>query len=1306
MPEEDGSLRPGDKLGPYEIVRLLGRGGMGDVYLGDDPGLGRRVAIKVFPREFDEDATFLERFRREAAAVARLNEPTLVRIDFVGQDRQHLFYAMEYIDGENLGQRLSREISLSAADAARVAVQCLAGLAAIHRLGLVHRDVKPANLLLERATGRVVLADFGLVRVDTAGTRLTVPGVVLGTMSYMAPEQLRGGDVDCRADLYSVGAVLYQMLSGAPPAAADVAAGPRASRPSLERALSDAVPSIPRELARIVQRLLEASPADRYASAADVIGEIQTFLDRGNPVDRECAAVSAVSTARYAGRRRLALWAGLAGVLGLVAALHVYSRVPRPDVAPTAAPVENPDAGATTEAPTESPKPRSHVRHLAGHLKQVMALAFSADSRQVVSASRDNTIRIWDVESGHELRQIEIDERAEMRRRDSSGGVVTTIENLAIGEYAFSPDLRFAIANRHRAPALYDLTSGTEIGTFYHAGANISLTFLPDSTAFITSDRNGKILWEVDGLRELRQFSGGPMNWPRCAPMISSDGARFLASGPDSGLHEWNTQTGLWSRRIFQKPNQDLRVVALSPGDRLLLANGGPYEIELRSADDGSLVRVLPLEEKMNPRVLAWGPDDRYALVAADDCTLRSWDLVLGRAVTIPTSHASEIVSVAVSPNGELAATAESNIQNGSTNEIGLWDVAPPPARAFSRGGRWMAAAQTGGIVEVWDRTRDRKSTELHVPDSGIHHLALSSDGRRLAVTDRAGRVTLWSVATGQLLGSLASHERPVWKVVFAPRDDLIATVGGDWYQQSVPGEVKVCDATTGAVLHDLRGHSQMVWDAAFSADGATLATVGGALPISAADRSTPGEICVWDVATAVRKRTYAPFGGAAISVAASPAKPLLAVSGCNDMAGGGAASVGKICFIDWESNQVQETTWPVDDQVWALEYDSSGGILAAAQANREMTLWSTETGKKQAAFAGHELIIPAMMFDVRRKMFVTAAATVREKVWPVPAASEPQSILDAGLAEYRHPGAIRDLAFSADGRILAVCGEFPFVQLWDTATRRGGCRLPLEPQMAARYATVSADGKLVAFAVHPRQSKQNMEIQVWETETAVRRDGYGRQRLSHEIRAMAFAPDRKRLLTLHPGGLEFWNVDDGAAAGHFARERLRNIDFLQNGRVLSLGDELFEIPDAADGPLGPRLLSTLVFRTQSAPRVGAGLLVISPDAQLLVESAERDALTMRSLRDQTSIATFPGTLAAFSSDGRWLATGGGRWEKGAALHRIVVRDPATGREINSCVGHTAPVSDLVFVPDSRALVSADQLGTVKFWDVESAVEN
>jgi hypothetical protein len=153
-----------------------------------------------------------------------------------------------------------------------------------------------------------------------------------------------------------------------------------------------------------------------------------------------------------------------------------------------------------------------------------------------------------------------------------------------------------------------------------------------------------------------------------------------------------------------------------------------------------------------------------------------------------------------------------------------------------------------------------------------------------------------------------------------------------------------------------------------------------------------------------------------------------------------------------------------------------------------------------------------------------------------------------------------------------------------------------------------------------------------------------------------------------------FWNVDDGTIAGRFARERQRTIDFLQNGRVLSLGDELFEIPDAADCPLGPRLLSTLVFRTQPAPRVGAGFLVLAPDAQLLVESAERDSLTMRSLRDQKIIGTFPGTLAAFSSDGRWLATCGGRWQNGAALHRIVIRDPATGREINSCVGHTAPV--------------------------------
>src|SRR5262249_30893716 len=191
----------------------LGRGGMGDVYLAHEEALRRRVAVKVLPRELARDANLVRRFHQEAAAVARLEHPNVVPIYYSGQDAGHHFFVMQYVEGESLAQRLERQGRLSAADALSILEQCLTGLSAAHAAGLVHRDVKPANILIDGKTGRALVADFGLARMSDASGPTTT-GQVLGTVDYIAPEQALGQPVDGRTDLYALGVVAFQMLSG------------------------------------------------------------------------------------------------------------------------------------------------------------------------------------------------------------------------------------------------------------------------------------------------------------------------------------------------------------------------------------------------------------------------------------------------------------------------------------------------------------------------------------------------------------------------------------------------------------------------------------------------------------------------------------------------------------------------------------------------------------------------------------------------------------------------------------------------------------------------------------------------------------------------------------------------------------------------------------------------------------------------------------------------------------------------------------------------------------------------------------
>src|SRR6202140_211179 len=217
------ALTSGTKLGPYDIQSLLGAGGMGEVYRARDARLDRIVAIKVLPTSYSADAERLQRFVREARAAAALNHPNILSIFDIGEERGAPYIVSELLEGQTLRERI-RSGPLSSRKAVDYALQVARGLAAAHDRGIVHRDLKPENLFLTH-DDRVKILDFGLAKLTGPGdaltgsedaTRkvLTNPGVIMGTVGYMSPEQVRGDKVDHRSDIFSFGAILHEMITG------------------------------------------------------------------------------------------------------------------------------------------------------------------------------------------------------------------------------------------------------------------------------------------------------------------------------------------------------------------------------------------------------------------------------------------------------------------------------------------------------------------------------------------------------------------------------------------------------------------------------------------------------------------------------------------------------------------------------------------------------------------------------------------------------------------------------------------------------------------------------------------------------------------------------------------------------------------------------------------------------------------------------------------------------------------------------------------------------------------------------------
>ncbi len=277
-------LQEGERIGHYQIINLLGAGGMGEVYLAQDTELRRKIAIKLLPAEFTKDKERLRRFQQEARSASALNHPNIITIHQISQVEGRHFMATEFIDGETLRQRLRRS-GLELGETVDIAIQVASALSAAHQAGIVHRDIKPENIML-RPDGYVKVLDFGLAKLTEQEEQGRTPidtdkigtssGLVMGTVKYMSPEQARGLDVDARSDIFSFGVVLYEMVVGLAPFEGETTGDLIASILKEEPVpLTQYAPTVRDELQRILSRTLRKEKKERYQSIQDLLKDLK-----------------------------------------------------------------------------------------------------------------------------------------------------------------------------------------------------------------------------------------------------------------------------------------------------------------------------------------------------------------------------------------------------------------------------------------------------------------------------------------------------------------------------------------------------------------------------------------------------------------------------------------------------------------------------------------------------------------------------------------------------------------------------------------------------------------------------------------------------------------------------------------------------------------------------------------------------------------------------------------------------------------------------------------------------------------------
>ncbi len=977
--EEAGELS--SSIGSYKLLEKIGEGGMGEVYMAEqEEPIRRKVALKIIKLGMDTKQV-VARFEAERQALALMDHPHIAHIfDGGATESGRPYFVMELVKGISITEYCDGN-KLKVRERLELFHQVCQAIQHAHQKGLIHRDIKPSNVLVTLHDGipfpKVI--DFGVAKATqkslTEKTMFTCFGMMVGTPEYISPEQaeMSNLDVDTRSDVYSLGVLLYELLTGTTPfggkhlrsAALNevcrIILEEEPAKPSTKisdlgkelKTVADRRSTVPKRLGRVVRgeldwvvmKTLQKDRTHRYETVSSLDADIQHFLS-GEPVEAG-PPTAFYRLSKFVRRHKKAIAAAaillvalVGGLAGALVALWNYRLAQ--------------DAVFSRDEAMQATRRSLYFAHM-----NLVAQAWHDDNVQ----SAINILDRYAPGGGEEV----LRDFAWYYWRHQCSEFSMRIDAHLGGVYAMAlfPDgTTLASGGNDEMVKLWDTRNGTLIREFRgHRDRVNSVVVSPNGQILASGGRDQVIrLWDPLNGELLANLTGhGSTLW---SLSFSRDGSTLVSGAGGGELFVWDLKTGQRTR-ILEGHSGNVLSVAISPnGDRI--ASSSPNTIKIWDAKTGDLLHTLTGQRYYIWHVV-FSPDGKTLASAAQDWTVRLWDVATGEQRAVIRGHRKTARYVAFSPDGNTLATSSSDMT------VMIWDISKH------------------NTVQYVEPVKVLKGHSMRV-----YSLAFAPDGETLFSGSMDGTIKSWDIRKVTAPKRLKGYRGDVWSLTFSPDGSMLATGGED-------GTLLLWNPNTGSIIRRLVGHSRRIDALAFAACGKLLAS-----------GSQDGTIRLWDLDTGSTRATLKGFSG---GLAFCPGQENMLAAGTD----------GALKIWDIEQEEVVKSIGPQADRISTFAFSLDGSRLATAGRNRTIRIWDWPS-------LGNALTLREPTGEIRSLAFSSDGKSLASscvggiKIWDVVTGKVKTSMSGEGELSFCARDGDRTLA-SAGGGVL------PLVMLWDTKT-------------------------------------------------------------------------------------------------------------------------------------------------------------------------------------------------------------------------------------------------------------------------------